>query len=122
MSIYKDGKDKLEFTLKGSGKVYMSVDALNQSRTCVTCNSNNAQVFNGDPKKEIGNSNSINGKLVRFTGAGEKRTNDNVKFVHTISQDGGDSIEYVFPQDYTGEVAFEESDEMPSYMFYIKFS
>ena len=80
-------------------------------------NSNNIQLWNGE-KKSIGNS-SLKGKRVRLISVTEDRTNQGITVAFTVTQKDGESLTYVFPDDFTGEPEFDTEDDMPTFYIYL---
>lgn len=60
-------------------------------------------------------------RTVTFNGSSGNPGGGRIKIIHTISEEGGNELVYTFPDDYTGQPPFDESDQEPSYVFPVYF-
>ena len=121
MPIYKDKRGELTFQINGDGAIKLEVIGLNETKSTVT-NNNGGVGVSEDENKTVFGTDGLKNKEVRFTGASENIVGDKkVEIEHKITQVGGNSLTYKFPGDYDGDTPYPESDNTPTYMFYIKF-
>lgn len=119
MGLYKESKTKLNFTVLNENDIELTVTSSPGVRVSTTVNSNNVQLWN-DESKVIGNSN-LQGKQVRCISVTEDRTGAGIVVTVLVKQKDGESLSYIFPDDYTGTPDFDENDEMPTFYTYINF-
>ncbi len=123
MSVYDEKMDKFSFITSNSGKpVKLKVETHYGTLVSVALKKESTITVHEDEEKEIGNNGDLKGKTMIFAGVSGNPDNGQIKIIHTISQQDGNTISYTFPDDYTGSPNFNNSDKQPSYFFYVKFN
>lgn len=119
MGLYKESKTKLNFTILNENDIELTVTSSAGVRASTSVNSNNVLVWNNETKV-IGNTN-LKGKLVRFITVTEDRTGGSIEVTLLVKQKDGESLRYIFPDDFTGSPDYDENEEMPTFYIYINF-
>lgn len=132
MPIYREKTDKLNFTIHDNGNpVTIKVDCF--YGTVAKVSFINPPVIVFPPRslgcgetKDIGNYQILKDKSVVFKGGAnnpgkEAGEDQQISILHTVSQEGGQTLVYNFPDDYTGHPAFDTRDQHPDFEFNINF-
>jgi len=79
--------------------------------------------FEGEKGKfvTIGSASELKGKTVSFHDSSNNPDALKIKKEYIISEENGNTLTYTFPDDYTGENAFDEENKNPSNSFKVKF-
>lgn len=64
----------------------------------------------------------LKGKTIEFNGSAGNPDGGQLKIIHTIYEENGNKLTYIFPDDYTGTPDFNATDKQLSYVFCVKFS
>jgi hypothetical protein len=122
MAIYVETKSKLNFNVSNSANlVKIKVDCYNGTVASVNGNHPNSDAIHCGEVQELGVASDIGDGTIRFNCAANNPGGEAIKIKHTIYEEGGESLTYIFPDDYTGTPDFDENDEHVDYKFYINF-
>lgn len=122
MAIYKEKKEKLNLNVSNSNnEVKISVDCYNGTTTQVSIDTGSLVIAGCSETKVIEKASFLKGKTLEFSCAANNPDSNQIKVIHKIFEAGGNEITYIFPDDYTGEPAYDKNDDNPSYTFYVNF-
>jgi len=132
MPIYKEKKDKLKLNISDSEEsVKITVDTYHGTNVSVRVSLSgeiNKKVPDPDNPDDdtnntivIGKASDLIGKTIRFTGSARNPDGDQIKVSHSIFEGDDNSLIYTFPNDYTGTNNYANSDQVPTYRFYVTF-
>lgn len=127
MPIYKEKKEKLNLIISNNDNlVKITVNTFNNTIAPVHIylsgeidkmvpddNNNNTVV--------IGKASELKDKTIIFRSTASNPDGNSIKVSHTIFEEGGNSLTYTFPDDYTGILPYDHSDLIQSYKFYVNF-
>jgi hypothetical protein len=119
MPIYVENPDKLNLQISDSQiDVIIKVNCYCGTRTTVAFESGYAKC-----KKSvvIGKASELKGQTVLFSGSAYNALDNNIRVKHTIQEENGNELIYIFPDDYAGNPEYPLSDENPTYEFTVNF-
>ena len=116
--VEKESRLNLDVT-NSDNEIKFQIDCFNGTQA-------NVSLFNGDEKellcgeaKSIGKASALKGKTVFVIGAADNPDGEAIKIVHKIFETNGNSLTYIFPDDYTGTPQFDKKDDHPDYKLFI---
>jgi hypothetical protein len=124
MPILKDKNSRTLVIQNKTNKIWFQIDCFDGTKGAV-----GAAILKEDPdvvvvkcgeKKFHTTAGELCGRKIIFNGNGANPSGDNVKIYHKIWEEGGNMIEYTFPDDYEGEPAFDSNKQIPAYLFKVK--
>lgn len=129
MPIYEEKKDKLKLDVFDSDQlVKITVDTYHGTTVYVSVYlSGEISKTVPDPDNNdertivIGKASELKGKTIRFTGAARNPDGNQIKISHKIFEGDDNSLIYTFSDDYTGTNNYDNSDQVPTYRFYVTF-
>jgi len=122
MSEYVEIKNKLNFKVSNNNNpVFLRVDCEYQTIVSVAFYTDKINSVDCGIEAKIGDAPEIRGKSIDFNGSPVNPNQGSIRIIHTIYQKGGDKLIYIFPDDFTGEPAFDENDDQPNYVFDVNF-
>ncbi|OFX28206.1 MAG: hypothetical protein A2X08_10515 [Bacteroidetes bacterium GWA2_32_17] len=122
MSVYKEKKEKNILTISNlNNPIKLKVDCQYGTISEVTFNHNELKTVGCGENKIVGSASELKGKTINFNGASGNPSGGQIKIIHTIYEEGGNELIYIFPDNYSGNPYFDENDQEPSYKFYINF-
>ncbi|MBE0573609.1 hypothetical protein IH575_01765 [Candidatus Dojkabacteria bacterium] len=122
MPVFREKSDKLNLILSnGSNDVKIKVDCYYGTQVSVSFYHKSLVTLSCGNTKKIENSNSLKGKSITFNGAANNPNGGQIKIIHTIWEENGNSIEYAIPEDFSGEIAWDSNNINPSYEFQVNF-
>ena len=107
MPLYKEKDDKLTFHLSDSGSVKIKVDCFNGTIVKVRFHFNDFKSAECGQTVEIGPSTGLKDKSIKIKVSAQNPDKGKIKVQHTIFDDAGNTISYIFPDDFTGMPAYE---------------
>lgn len=116
MPIYAESNDR-QFDLAGDEAIDFEITTFNGTEVSVSF---------GFPPKTVNSENRTTqltagaGATVIFTGSMNNPMGNNNKVKHTLTQ-GGETLEYVFPDDYEGDEPYTAGSGNTDYRFKVKF-
>jgi len=120
MSIYKEQKNKLNLDLSDSEKkVKIKIDCYNGTIGSVSFYHNNPKTLKCGQTRVIGKAKDLKNKNIEFNGAANNPDGEDIKIVHTIFEENGETITYSFPENFSGNPDFDPNDEHPDYKFFL---
>lgn len=123
MPVFREKPDKLNLNLStSSNKVRIKVDCYFGTQVSVSFYHGSVVTLSCRENKEIDISNSLKGQAVVFNGSANNPDGGQVKIVHKIWEENGNSIEYTISEDYSGETPWDPANNNPSYEFQVNFS
>lgn len=122
MAIYVENKDRniLVITVDG-GDVEFKIDCQYGTYASVSFFYKGLKTVGCGQNVIIGNTSELKGKNITFNGASGNPDGGKIRIIHTCYEIGGNTLTYIFPDDYTGIPPYDENDKEPSYKFFIKF-
>jgi len=122
MAIYTEQRIKLNLNLTNSNNlVKIEVNCYNGTVASVNPGQRNQSPIHCGETRTLGKASDLKGKTVRFNCAANNPDEDEIKIEHIIFEEDENSIEYTFPNDYTGTPNFNKNDEHLNYKFYVNF-
>jgi hypothetical protein len=123
MPIYREKKDKLSLKLSAeNSKVTLTMNTYNGTESGLSWKFDNAY-HNG--KKgvavELSTTSKLKGNTLKFNGSSNNPDKGKIKIEYVITEENGGSLVYIFPDDYTGDAAYDTAELDPSNAFQIKF-
>jgi len=123
MCIYKEKPDKLNLNVTNSNQeVKIKLDCYFGTVASVSFYHNGLKTINCGEEETIDEATNIKGSQDEFNGKANNPNNQQIRVVHTIYEVGGDSIEYIFPDDYTGNPPYDPNDKNPDYKFFVNYN
>lgn len=122
MPVFREKPDKLNLNLSnGSNDVKIKVDCYHGTQVSVSFYHNSLVTLSCGNTKKIENSNSLKEKSITFNGSANNPDGEQIKIIHTIWEENGNSIEYAITEDYSGEIVWDYDNNNPSYEFQVNF-
>lgn len=122
MSVYAEKENKLVLEVTSSDKpIAIKVDGDYGTKGRVIFRHNGPKKVKSGQTLIIDTAAKLKGTTLEFTGGCENPSGGEIRIIHTLFEKDGKEIKYAFPDDYTGEPDFDETDQEPDYTFFIKF-
>lgn len=120
--VYREKDEKLELQVSGSeAEVSLKVTCYHGTIVKVSYSNLGPKTLSCGEKGNVGKENTLKGARRLYTGSGNNPLEGKFRVVHEFSAPGGVKLTYTFPDDYTGENAFDESDENPTFQFIMNY-
>lgn len=118
MPVYEENKGKLILNVSDSDNdVKITVNCLYGSEAQIRVDTGRLIKVDYGETKVLGKASALKNKILEFEGIAENPNGNKINVEHTIFEEGGEKITYVFPDDYTGKPELDKNDTNPSYLF-----
>lgn len=124
MAIYNEKPEKLSLSLSSSSnKVTLTLNTYHGTVSGVSWIFNDIDFRSkkGEPV-EMGTAAQLKGKTIYFDGSSNNPSNGKIKVECIIKEENGNTLTYIFPDDFEGSPAFDTTDAHPANSFEVKFS
>lgn len=120
--IYREKGDKLTlFLSQNENAVKIKIKCFNCTFGKLRFHFNDFIGVDFGETKVIGKSNLLKDKTIKFKAVAQNMDENNIKIIHTIYEENGNSLSYTFPDDYTGTPQYNNSSQIIDYEFTVKF-
>lgn len=122
MPIYKEKEDKNILLVSDlNNLVVFKVECQFGTITEVSYDLNGLKTVGCGEQIILGTASTLKGRTMTCNGSSGNPEGKQITIIHTFYEEGGETLIYDFPGDYTGEPDFDEQDPEPSFKFYVKF-
>lgn len=122
MPVYKELEQRNILEVSGSNNpVYFRVDCQYGTIAEVSFGYNGLKTVGCGEEIILDSASKLKGLKITFNGGSGNPDGGRIKIIHTFYEKDGKKLLYIFPDDYTGNPAFDENDKEHSYKFYVKF-
>lgn len=120
--IFTEKADKNILTVSTTGKlVNITVDCQYGTLASVSFYHKELKTARCGESKIVGTDQDLKGKTIEFNGSAGNPANGQLKIIHTFRETDGNELIYTFPDDYSGNPAYNGNTPQISYAFYVKF-
>ena len=122
MAIFTEKSDKLNLSVSGTDNlVKITVNCFNGTLNKLSFYWKKSRLVSCGQTIEIDTAKELKNKKIEFTGLASNPGADNIKIEHLIFEENGNTIRYIFPDEYTGTPAFDNNESTPTYTFIVNF-
>jgi hypothetical protein len=122
MASYKEKKDKLNLNVSDSNNmVKIQVDCNTGTVVAVSYRGEVIKTVHCGKIEDLGEAKNLKGRTLKFVGDANNPDNGTINVQHKIYEEGGESVIYTFPDDYTGDPKYDSTDNHPLYKFSINY-